>query len=414
MVFSLNGTLGNQVQSNYQFLTSSSILFEMPDSTLTHLECPECGHRFNADQVESICVDCCSPLLARYDLAKVAAGLTPQQVATRPRGLWRWVELLPVRVEKFRLTLGEGDTPLLPVPRIARTLGLPNLFIKDESRNPTGSFKARGLCVAVSRAMELGLSEFVAPTAGNAGGALAAYAARGGAMAHIFMPADAPHANREEVLAAGADLVLVDGLISDAARLAAKAAQGKPWFDVSTFKEPYRLEGKKTMGLELAEAFGWALPDVIIYPTGGGTGLVGMGKAFDELEALGWIGSKRPRMVAVQSDGCAPVVRAFQSGAERTIPWQNANTIAAGLRVPSPFADRLILHVLRASNGTAVAVSDTQIIEAQHEIAQSEGLLVCPEGAATLAGLRNLLDKTWVELDQTVVLFNTGTGLKYI
>ena len=206
----------------------------------------------------------------------------------------------------------------------------------------------------------------------------------------------------------------MDGLISDAARLAAKAAQGKPWFDVSTFKEPYRLEGKKTMGLELAEAFGWALPDVIIYPTGGGTGLVGMGKAFDELEALGWIGSKRPRMVAVQSDGCAPVVRAFQSGAERTMPWRNANTIAAGLRVPSPFADRLILHVLRASNGTAVAVSDTQIIEAQHEIAQSEGLLVCPEGAATLAGLRNLLDKTWVELDQTVVLFNTGTGLKYI
>jgi threonine synthase len=386
----------------------------MPESALTHLECPECGHRFNADQVQSFCTDCRSPLLARYDLGKVAASITPQQVAARPRGLWRWAEILPVREEKFRLTLGEGDTPLLPVPRIARTLGLPNLFIKDESPNPTGSFKARGLCVAVSRALELGLKEFVVPTAGNAGGALAFYAARGKAKAHIFMPADAPRTNQEEVRAAGAELVLVDGLISDAARLGAEAARGKPWFDVSTFKEPYRAEGKKTLGLELAEAFGWDLPDVILYPTGGGTGLVGMWKAFDELEALGWIGSKRPRMMVVQSDGCAPVVRAFRSGAERTEPWQNAHTIAAGLRVPNPFADRLILRTLRLSKGTAVAVSDAEIIEAQREIAQAEGLLACPEGAATLAGLRNLLGNSLVQPDESVVLFNTGTGLKYI
>ena len=386
----------------------------MPESTLTHLECPECGQKFNADQVQGFCEDCRSPLLARYDLGKVAASLNPQQVAERPRGLWRWAEILPVRNENFRLTLGEGDTPLLPVPRLSRTLSLPYLFIKDDSPNPTGSFKARGLCVAVSRALELGLREFVMPTAGNAGSALAFYAARGGASAHIFMPADAPRTNQEEVRLSGAQLVLVDGLISEAARVATETAHDKPWFDMSTFKEPYRAEGKKTLGLELAESFDWNLPDVIIYPTGGGTGLVGMWKAFAELQALGWIGPKRPRMVAVQSDGCAPVMRAFQTGAERTEPWQNARTIAAGLRVPNPFADRVILQVLRESHGTAVAVSDTEIIEAQREIAQAEGLLACPEGAATLAALRHLIKISWVHPDESVVLFNTGTGLKYI
>jgi threonine synthase len=386
----------------------------MPESTLTHLECPECGHKFNADQVQGFCEDCRSPLLARYDLGSVAASLTPQQMAERPRGLWRWAEILPVRKKNFRLTLGEGDTPCLPVPRLARTFGLPSLFIKDESPNPTGSFKARGLCVAVSRALELGLSEFVLATAGNAGGALAFYAARGGARTHIYMPADAPRTNQEEVRLAGAHLVLVDGLISDAARLAAEAARVNPWFDVSTFKEPYRVEGKKTMGLELAESFGWNLPDVIIYPTGGGTGLVGMWKAFSELQALGWIGPKRPRMVAIQSDGCAPVVRAFQTGSERTEPWQDAHTLAAGLRVPDVFADRLILQALRDSHGIAVSVSDAEIIAARREIAQSEGLMACPEGAATLAGLRNLLQKGWVQSNESVVLFNTGTGLKYI
>jgi threonine synthase len=386
----------------------------MPESTLTHLECPECGQKFNADQVQGFCEDCCSPLLARYALGSLVDSLSPQLVAARPRGLWRWAEILPVRNEKYRLTLGEGDTPFLPVPRLSCTLGLPNLFIKDESPNPTGTFKARGLCVAVSRALELGLSEFVLPTAGNAGGALAFYAARGAARAHIYMPADAPRTNQEEVRLSGAHLVLVEGLIRDAARLAAEAARDKPWFDVSTFKEPYRVEGKKTMGLELAEAFGWNLPEVIIYPTGGGTGLVGMWKAFSELQALGWIGSKRPRMVAIQSDGCAPVVRAFETGSERTEPWLDARTIAAGLRVPDVFADRLILQALRDSQGTAVSVSDAEILAAQGELAQSEGLMACPEGAATLAGLRKLLQKEWVQSNESVVLFNTGTGLKYI
>jgi threonine synthase len=386
----------------------------MLESALTHLECPECCRKFNADQVQNFCGDCRSPLLARYDLARVAASVTRAQIAARPRGLWRWAELLPVRKEKFRLTLGEGDTPLLPAPRLGKALKIKHLFIKDESPNPTGSFKARGLCVAVARALELGRREFVIPTAGNAGGALAFYAARAGAEAHVFMPKDAPRTNQEEVRAAGADLRLVDGLISDAARLAAEAAKGKLWFDLSTFKEPYRLEGKKTMGLELAEAFGWQLPDVVIYPTGGGTGLVGMWKAFAELEAMGWIGPKRPRMVTIQADGCAPVVRAFQSGAQRTEPWQNAHTLAAGLRVPNAFADRLILRALRESGGTARAVTDVEILEAQHEMAQAEGLLACPEGAATLAGLRHLARNGWVQPDETIVLFNTGTGLKYI
>ena len=386
----------------------------MFESGLTHLECPECGRVFNADQVQTFCEDCRSPLLARYDLAKIAASVSRTHVAARPRGLWRWAELLPVREEKFRLTLGEGDTPLLSAPRLGQTLNLSRLFIKDESSNPTGSFKARGLCVAVARALELGRTEFVIPTAGNAGGALAFYAARAGAVAHVFMPKDAPRSNQEEVRAAGADLQLVDGLISDAARLATEAAQGTHWFDVSTFKEPYRAEGKKTMGLELAESFGWELPDVIIYPTGGGTGLVGMWKAFAELESLGWIGSKRPRMVTVQADGCAPVVRAFQAGAQRTETWQNAHTLAAGLRVPNAFADRLILRALRESGGTALAVSDKEIVTAQIEMAHAEGLLACPEGAASLAGLRHLVKNGWVQSDETVVLFNTGTGLKYI
>jgi threonine synthase len=376
----------------------------MPASALTHLECPECGRKFNADRVQHICETCQSPLLARYDLGKVARGVSREEISARPRGLWRWAELLPVRKEKFRLTLGEGDTPLLPTVRLGKELGLERLFIKDETSNPTGSFKARGLCVAVARALELGSKEFVIPTAGNAGGALAFYAARGGAKAHVFMPQDAPRANREEVRLSGADLVLVDGLISDAARLAAQSAKGKRWFDISTFKEPYRCEGKKTLGYELAEAFGWELPDMILYPTGGGTGLVGMWKAFEELEALGWIGPKRPRMVSVQAEGCAPVVQAFQRGAERTEAWPNARTIAAGLRVPNAFADRLILRALRASGGTAVAVPDEEILSARTELARTEGLLTCPEGAATLAGLRRLLTDGWLQKNETIVL----------
>jgi threonine synthase len=288
------------------------------------------------------------------------------------------------------------------------------LYVKDEALNPTGSFKARGLCVAVSRAMELGVREFVIPTAGNAGGALAAYAGRAGLPAHIYMPADTPRANMVEVQAAGADLHLVNGLINDAAREAAAEAAAHGWFDVSTFKEPYRCEGKKTMGLELAEAFGWRLPDVILYPTGGGTGLVGMWKAFAELEALGWIGSQRPRMVSVQSTGCAPIVRAFQQATPRAEPWQNAHTLASGLRVPAVFADRQVLSALRESNGTALAVSDEEITAAQAELARSEGIFAAPEGAATLAALHHLRADGWIGAHESVVLFNTGSGLKYI
>ncbi len=386
----------------------------MPESALTHLECPECGKEYDPDRVQSFCNDCRSPLLARYDLKKVAAEVTPAQVSSRPRGLWRWAELLPVRKESFRLTLGEGDTPLLPAGRLGPKNKVNRLFIKDESSNPSGSFKARGLCVAVARARELGLEEFVIPTAGNAGSALAFYAARSGSQAHVFMPRDAPLPSQTDVQLAGADLTLVDGLISDAARQASAAAQGTNWFDVSTFKEPYRVEGKKTMGLELAESFNWQLPDVIIYPTGGGTGLVGMWKAFAELEALGWIGPRRPRMVSVQADGCAPVVRAFLSGAQRTEPWENAHTFAAGLRVPNVFADRLVLRVLRESQGMAVSVTDEEISDARNAIAREEGLLACPEGAASLTGLRNLVRIGWVHPEEMVVLFNTGSGLKYI
>lgn len=384
-----------------------------PESTLTHLECPECHNEFDPDRLQTFCQNCRSPLLARYDL-KAAARVGRERVAERPRGLWRWGELLPVRQASYRLTLGEGDTPLLPASRLGQKLGLKHLYIKDESLNPTGTFKARGLVVAVSKAMELGVRSFVIPTAGNAGGALAAYAARGRVEAHVYMPQDAPRTNQTEVRLSGAHLHLVDGTIQDAAKAAVAEAGPHGWFDVSTFKEPYRVEGKKTMGLELAEAFGWELPDVIIYPTGGGTGLVGMWKAFDELEAMGWIGSKRPRMVSVQAEGCAPIVRAFQSGAERAELWENAHTIAAGLRVPSAFADRLILRVIRESNGTAVAVSDDVIVNTQEELARAEGVLAAPEGAATLAALHLLLDQGWIMKDNNIVLFNTGSRLKYL
>ncbi|GAP12563.1 threonine synthase [Longilinea arvoryzae] len=386
----------------------------LPKSYLTHLECPECGRRFDADQVQTYCPDCRSPLMARYDLARLRGDATREQFGQRPRGMWRWAELLPVRDPRYRLTLGEGDTPLLPLARTGAALGMDALFVKDEALNPTGSFKARGLCAAVSRALELGVREFVIPTAGNAGGALAAYAGRAGAPAHIYMPADTPRANQIEVQAAGADLHLVNGLINDAAREAGAEAAARGWFDVSTFKEPYRCEGKKTMGLELAEAFGWRLPDVILYPTGGGTGLVGMWKAFAELEALGWIGSQRPRMVSVQADGCAPIVRAFQQGAPRAEAWQNAHTLASGLRVPAVFADRQVLQALRESNGTALAVSDEDITAAQSELARGEGIFAAPEGAATLAGLHQLRQSGWIAAHETVVLFNTGSGLKYI
>ncbi len=396
--------------------SSCAILKPMrfPESLLTHLECPECGKDFDADVVQTFCADCRSPLLARYDLERARIQATRELFAARPRGLWRWAELLPVRAPAHRLTLGEGDTPLLKATNLGRKYGFKNLYIKDESTNPTGSFKARGLAIAVSRALELGIHAFVIPTAGNAGGALAAYAARGRAQAHVYMPNDAPPANQVEVQRLGADLHLVDGLISEAARLAGEEATRHGWFDVSTFKEPYRCEGKKTMGLELAESFGWELPDVIIYPTGGGTGLVGMWKAFAELESLGWIGAQRPRMVSVQAAGCAPIVRAVRENKDRAEFWDGAQTIAAGLRVPGAFADRLILRAIRESQGTAVAVTDDEIVDCQKEMAGTEGIFAAPEGAAALAAFRQLRDANWLSPDERIVLFNTGTGLKYL
>jgi threonine synthase len=311
--------------------------------------------------------------------------------------------------------LGEGDSPLLRLPHLGSELGLSNLFVKEESTNPTGSFKARGIAAAISKAKELGIEKVIIPTAGNAGGAMAAYAARAGLKAHIFMPKDTPSANIEESRMAGAEVVLIDGLISEAAGMAGEKARAEGWFDLSTFKEPYRLEGKKIMGYELAEAFGWTLPDVIIYPTGGGTGLVGMWKAFAELEALGWLeNAKRPCMVAVQAEGCAPVVKAFKAGVSFCDFWINAHTIASGLRVPKSFADRLILHDIYESQGLAISVTDEAILEAQHQLGKREGIFAAPEGAATLAALKELLHQKWIQPDERVVLFNTGSGLKYI
>lgn len=384
-------------------------------TTLKFLECSRCGEHFDPGQIQTFCPDCNAPLLARYDLAKARAGVDRDRISTRPRGMWRWHELLPVRDPENRVTLGEGDAPLLRLPRFGGALGLKNLYVKDESLNPTGSFKARGLAAAVAKAKELGIEKVIIPTAGNAGGAMAAYAARAGLRAFVFMPKDTPKANIVETKLAGACVELVDGLISDAARLAAARAAAEGWFDVSTFKEPYRVEGKKVMGYELAESFGWQLPDVILYPTGGGTGLVGMWKAFAELEALGWLESpKRPRMVAVQAAGCAPVVRAFDEGLEHCDFWEGAETIASGLRVPKSFADRLILDDLRNSGGTAVVVTDEELTRAQHALGAAEGIFAAPEGAATFSALEKLVNTGWVHPDDRVVCFNTGTGLKYI
>ena len=362
-----------------------------------------------------MCPGCQAPLLARYDLVAARRELDRNLFRRRHPGMWRWSELLPVLDPANAISLGEGDTPLLHLPRLGGELGLSRLYVKDESQNPTGTFKARGLAAAVSKAKELGLGKVIIPTAGNAGGALAAYAARGGLQALIYMPQDTPRANVEESRITGATVRLVDGLISDAARMASERARREVWFDVSTFKEPYRVEGKKVMGYELAEAFGWRLPDVIIYPTGGGTGLVGMMKAFSELAALGWLeDGARPRMVAVQAEGCAPVVKAFRMGAESCDFWEGAHTVASGLRVPKSYADRLILRDLRASAGTAVAVSDEAIVKAQGRLASREGIFAAPEGAATVAALEQLTALGWVKPDEKIVLFNTGTGLKYI
>ena len=380
---------------------------------LTHLECSHCRANCDADQLIRICTKCGYPLLARYDMGKAKQALDRDEVAKRPSTMWRFQELLPVRDPQHIITLGEGGNPVLQLHQLASHLGLTQLYIKDEGQNPTGSFKALGLAAAVSRAVELGVEEFVIPTAGNAGGALAAYAARAGKLAHVYMPSDAPLINIMEVQVTGADLHLVQGLINDAGREAAADAKEGGWFDVSTLKEPYRVEGKKIMGYELALMFDWQLPDVIVYPTGGGTGLIGMWKAFDEMEQMGWIGSHRPRMVAAQAAGCAPIVKAFHDGADEAEPWQNASTMAGGLRVPVAIGSRLMLTALRDSEGTAVAVPDSDIREAERLLATMEGMFVSLEAAATVAALQKLVADNWVKPDERIVVFNTGSGLKY-
>jgi threonine synthase len=396
-------------------VSAASAAIRMSFSYLSHLQCSGCSREYSHAELHTFCPECQSTLLPVYDLKRVRRDIDRDELAHRIRGMWRWHEVLPVVDPENQIFLGEGDTPLLALPRLQKALGISNLFIKDESSNPTGSFKARGLASAISKARELGVEKVIIPTAGNAGGAMAAYAARAGLKAHIFMPRDTPYANIEESRMAGADVVLVDGLISDAAGMAGEKARVEGWFDVSTFKEPYRVEGKKIMGYELAEAFGWELPDVIIYPTGGGTGLVGMWKAFDEMEALGWLEhAKRPRMVSVQAEGCAPVVKAFEKRAQFCDFWTNAQTLASGLRVPKSFADNLILKDIYESSGTAIAVSDEAILASQKLLARMEGIFAAPEGAATLAALKELTQQGWIQPDERVVLFNTGSGLKYL
>jgi threonine synthase len=379
---------------------------------LTHLECSICGEHHDAQVLQTVCTKCGRALLARYDLDVAARTFTRAEIANRPPLLWRYSELLPVIDPAATITLGEGLTPLLAVPRLGEAVGAQRLLIKDEGQNPTGTFKARGMTAAVSRAVELGGKALATPTAGNAGSALAAYAAAAGVPAHVAMPADSPQAVIDEVRFFGAELQLVEGHIGDAGAVTRAGVAEHGWVDLSTLREPYRVEGKKTMGFELWEQLG-SLPDVVVYPTGGGTGLIGMWKAFDELEAMGLIGPQRPRMVAVQAEGCAPIVRAFEAGEERATPWDDPSTIAPGIRVPAPFADDLILQTLRASEGEAVAVEDGAIRSAVAEIGRLSGIDACPEGAATLAGLRKLLADGRVDPAATIVLFNTGTGLKH-
>jgi len=381
---------------------------------VTHLECAACGERHEARRLHNLCNVCGKPLLVRYDLKAAARTLTKESLPGRRADQWRYAEVLPAgRVEDI-VSLGEGWTPLLRAERLGASLGLSELYIKDESQNPTQSFKARGMSAAVTLAKELGATKLAAPSAGNAAGALAAYAARAGLEAHIFMPRDTPRANVVECEQTGAHVTLMDGLITDCGAEVARRKDAEGWFDVSTLKEPYRVEGKKTLGYEVAEQLGWELPDVIVYPTGGGTGLVGMWKAFEEMEAMGWIGSKRPRMVTVQAAGCAPIVRAFEEGTRHAAEFENAHTIASGLRVPKAIGDFLILDALRDSNGAAVAVADEELLAAVGEIGAAEGLFVAPEGAACLPALRKLIERGEVNGGERVVLFNTGAGVKYL
>jgi threonine synthase len=377
----------------------------------THLECSLCGNRLEAGRAANLC-GCGGPLLARYDLDSIRRRWRRSAVAGGPSNMWRYAPLLPP-VDEFAVSLGEGWTPLIRSRRLGSRLGADSLWIKDEGANPTGSFKARGLSCAISMCAELGIRKVSIPSAGNAAGALAAYAAAAGIEAHIFMPRDVPHANYLECKAYGACVTLVDGLIGDCARAAAERGAAEGWFDVSTLKEPYRIEGKKTMGFEVAEQMDWELPDAIFYPTGGGVGMIGMWKAFAEMERLGWIGSRRPKMIAVQAEGCQPVVRAFEENEPRARRWDDARTIAAGLRVPHPLGDFLVLQAVRQSQGTAIAVSDDEMLDAGAALAAEEGIYAAPEGAACVAALSKLLDSGFLKSADRIVLYNTGSGLKY-
>jgi threonine synthase len=383
-------------------------------SYLDHLECTQCGNTYPHTQLSKVSPCCGKVLFARYDLPRLGREVDRNVFAERPANMWRFSEFLPVADPDNVLTLGEGATPLLETGSLARKLGLKRLLVKEEGLNPTGTFKARGISAAVSKAAELGATGFTMPSAGNAAGAAAAYCARAGLSVGVFMPQDAPMPNKKESLMTGAELTLVDGLISDAGRIAVSVAEEQDLFDLSTLKEPYRAEGKKSMGLELAMQFGWRMPEAIIYPAGGGTGIIGMHKGFLELLELGWIEGDLPKFIAVQAEGCQPIVRAFNEGKETAEPWQNAATVADGLRVPGPFADYLMLKAIRETGGTALAVSDAEMVAAMYEIATAEGIFACPEGAATLVAYKRLIAEGFLRKDEETVLFNTGSGYKYL
>jgi threonine synthase len=380
---------------------------------VTYLECSKTGKTCEPNRLYNLS-EAGYPLLVRYDLQKASQTLTKNSLQTRGASLWRYREVLPVVNDGNIVTLGEGWTPLVHAHRLGESLGMRELYIKDESVNPTGAFKARGLCLAISMARELGVKKVAIPSAGNAAGAMAAYAARAGMEAHIFMPRDTPAANRIECVEMGARVTLLDGLITDCGAEVARRKEAEGWFDVSTLKEPYRVEGKKTLGYELAEQFDWELPDAILYPTGGGTGLIGMWKAFDEMEQMGWIGPERPRMYTVQAVGCAPIVRAFENGWNEAPEFENASTVASGLRVPRAIGDFIMLEILRKSHGGAIAVTDEEMIIAARAIGSAEGIFCAPEGAACLPALRKLMDRGEIGDGERVVLFNTGAGIKYL
>ena len=382
------------------------------NSCIENLTCTNCGKQFNADEKNGLCTSCGKVLYPKYDLESAKETLSKPNIQQRKTyNIWRLHEIMPVKNDNFRISLGEGWTPIIKLNNFGKKLSLEEIYLKDEGQNPTGTFKSRGLCAAISKGLELGVRDFVIPSAGNAGAALSAYTAHAGAKAHVFVPKDTPELIQKEIKHMGAELILVEGLINDAGRVAKEEGEKNNWFSVSTLKEPYRVEGKKTMGLELAEQFNWTLPDVIIYPTGGGTGIVGMWKAFEEMESLGLIGNERPKMVSVQPSGCQPIVRAFQNGKKYATPWENAKSFACGIRVPEAIGDYLILNAIRESKGTAVAVDDLEIKEAMYSFSKVEGIMVCPEAAATVTAVEKLRDGGFLDSKERVVLFITGSGL---